>query len=140
MFKFQLIALLLFPLIASSGETAVVPKHKPSAYKFVVLNYRVIDGDTIDATVDLGFHITKTDRFRFLGMDAPEINHEKTRQAGQKAKQFVIKKLATAKVIEIETFKQGKFGRYLATIWLDQNYNKSLNQLLLDRNLAIPVK
>ena len=41
-------------------------------YKFNGQVIRVIDGDTFDALVDLGFHVITTQRFRMLGIDAPE--------------------------------------------------------------------
>jgi len=85
-------------------------------YKVLKIN-KVVDGDTIDLTIDLGFNLTKTDRYRMMGYDAPEtfrpIN-EKEKIAGLKVKDF-FESIVTdpnANLI-VETFKNTDiYGRY----------------------------
>ncbi len=97
----------------------------------------VVDGDTIDVTVDLGFKITRDVRLRLLGIDTAEIfGVEETSDAykrGIKHKEFVADWLDQSFDSEypllIGTHKQGKFGRYLATVWRPDT-KESLNAAL----------
>ena len=97
-------------------------------YKAKVI--RVVDGDTLDLEIDLGFKITLHERIRLSGVNTPETRtrDKKEKEAGLKAKQYVCD-MVSGKSIEIETAKQGKFGRYLATIYYGTkkiNLNKEL--------------
>jgi len=116
----------------------------------VVKVVKVVDGDTIDVQIDLGFHIYHTVRLRFARINTPEIHGPKAkveREAGLKAKQFVEDYLYTAekeqRPIYVQTKKdrKGNYGRYLAEIWIyDAASNKfvNLNDLLLAEGLAKP--
>jgi micrococcal nuclease len=82
---------------------------------------RVIDGDTYEIQVDLGFHMHKVDRFRIAGVDTPETWRPKTeseKEHGLKATQFV-KDLIEGEKVVIETIKADLYGRYLCNIELD---------------------
>lgn len=96
-------------------------------YKAKVI--KVVDGDTCDVCIDLGFDIHVKQRIRFYGIDTPETRtrdkEEKAR--GLKAKQFV-KDLIEDKEVELKVYKQGKFGRYLVDVFID---GKNLNKLLI---------
>ena len=76
---------------------------------------RVLDGDTVELEVDLGFGVYHRDTFRIKGIDAPEIRG-KTREAGLAAKTALEEFLGDGAGISIETFKspKDKYGRYLA--------------------------
>lgn len=91
---------------------------------------RVVDGDTIDAEVDLGFNVFIKERFRLLGIDAPETRTkdliEKAR--GLKTKAFVEDIINSSTEVVIKTNKAGKFGRWLAVVTLDGDTN--LNNLI----------
>jgi micrococcal nuclease len=83
---------------------------------------RVVDGDTLDLVIDLGFKITYRERFRVLGLDTPEIYGIKKALAGpgRAASAFVKKLLADPKVI-IRSHKSNnrdKYGRYLVEVEL----------------------
>jgi len=83
----------------------------------------VVDGDTMDFLVDLGFHTTKKIRVRLRGIDTPEIfhpSHPTERVHGIAAKEFVIKKFL-GKTGTLTTYRdrKGKFGRYLADFCAD---------------------
>jgi micrococcal nuclease len=81
---------------------------------------RVVDGDTIDVQIDLGFGIWHKARVRMLGIDTPE---SRTRNLEEKALGLAskarLKELLKNRRIRLETTKQGKgkFGRILATVW-----------------------
>jgi endonuclease YncB( thermonuclease family) len=80
---------------------------------------RVVDGDTIDVTVDLGFDIHHSARVRMMGIDTPE---SRTRNLAEKALGLAskarLKELLKGQKVKIATSKEGKgkFGRILADI------------------------
>lgn len=74
---------------------------------------RVIDGDTFDADVDVGFHIQTRQRFRIRGIDAPEKN-----QPGFLESTTALKNLIEGRTITIRSFKTDVFGRWLADVFL----------------------
>lgn len=85
----------------------------------------VIDGDTVDLLVDLGFGIHVKERFRLYGIDAPEMPTE----AGKIAKAYLESILGTAIELYVATRKMtrrpqektDKYGRYLAVLY--DNYH-----------------
>ena len=93
---------------------------------------RVVDGDTFDVTIDLGFRITTHQRLRLVGVDTPEIRGPE-RPEGLKVKAYV-KGLIEGKEVTIETFKIGKFGRYVAEVYLDGG--EKLSEHLLAKGMA----
>lgn len=83
---------------------------------------KVVDGDTIDVVIDLGFDIHVTKRIRLYGIDAPESRtrnkEEKVRGLAAKAR---LKELLDKKqTMYIESFGEGKFGRLLAKIFVGE--------------------
>lgn len=82
---------------------------------------RVIDGDTLDVTIDWGFHSSKVERIRLLGINTPEKTGS-TRVEGIAAQEFTSLWYANALHMAkwpliIQTEKSDAFGRYLATVW-----------------------
>jgi endonuclease YncB( thermonuclease family) len=87
---------------------------------------RVVDGDTIDLRLSLGFGLTAAFRFRLAGVDAAEIFGSKAEPRGQEAAQFVTDWLAErADQLTVRTYKgnhstvgigDGAFGRWLADV------------------------
>ena len=78
---------------------------------------KVVDGDTVDIAVDLGFGVKMIQRFRLYSINAPEMRGE-DRALGKAAKQFLTE-LIIDKPIMVKTYKdeQGKYGRYLADLY-----------------------
>lgn len=74
---------------------------------------RVIDGDTVDVLVDLGFHIQSTQRLRLLYVDTPERNES----GWLEATTFTRSLLPTGQSVVIKTEKADSFGRYLAEVF-----------------------
>ncbi len=95
---------------------------------------RVVDGDTVDLAVDVGFRITVTDRFRLLGIDAPELRTP-TYEAGHAARRW-LEALIAGRELLIETHKPAtdKYGRWLATLFLD---GVDVNRALVDAGHAV---
>lgn len=102
---------------------------------------RIVDGDTIDVVIDLGFKITTHQRIRLAEINTPETyNVKKDSEEYKKgflAKQFVEQRIAANNnQILIETDKYtGKYGRYLGTIFLADN-PKTLNDELVESGHA----
>jgi len=100
---------------------------------------RVLDGDTVDATIELGFQVSVRERFRLLGINAPEIFSAKVgtveHQAGQKSKARLVE-LVENRTLKIKTEKSpsDKYGRYLVTIYLEDG--TCVNDLLVKEGLA----
>ena len=87
-------------------------------HKYNAFITRVVDGDTVDALVDLGFKVQMKTRFRLTGFDAPETYRPKSadeKNAGLKATAYLESLIGNRPVI-IHSNKFGKY-RYLATIY-----------------------
>lgn len=108
---------------------------KPFVYKAELLG--VVDGDTLDVLIDLGFDIKLKQRIRLLGINTPETKG-KTRTAGLESKEFVKMWMDSRQfVIQTEKDKQEKFGRILGKIY-DIQTQECLNDLLIKKGLAVP--
>lgn len=77
---------------------------------------RCVDGDTFDADVDLGFHLTKRVRFRLLDVDTPERGEPGFHEATKALLSLIQAASDSEGYFEIETGKTGKYGRWLASI------------------------
>lgn len=103
---------------------------------------RVIDGDTIDVTLDLDFDIWYKTRLRLYGINTPEVRTKnlKEKELGLQAKNYVKEYLGDHKLY-VQTFEKGKFGRYLARVHpvdSDDEVQMSVNDKLLKEGLAKP--
>ena len=101
---------------------------------------KVVDGDTIDVDIDLGFSVSFTQRVRLAGIDTPESRTKdlKEKALGLESKEFVSKQIKAATTITIKTEKPDsseKYGRILGWVYLD-NASKSLNELMIDNGYA----
>ncbi len=110
-------------------------------YQYKAKVERVVDGDTMDIVIDLGFKITTNQRIRLAKINTPETYRVKKDseeyQKGLAAKNFVIQRIeANNFEIKIETDKDtGKYGRYIAMIFLADS-QKSLNDELVEKGHA----
>jgi len=87
---------------------------------------RVVDGDTMDVTIDLGLGVLKKERIRVKDYDAPESYRPKTEAEkihGEEAKSEAVRLLFNRWVI-VATYKdkKGKYGRYIADVKLTNAY------------------
>ena len=114
-------------------------------YQYKATVSRIVDGDTLDVIIDLGFKITTNQRIRLANINTPEtFNVKKDSEEykkGMEAKIFVEERIAANNFdIIIETDKDvGKYGRYIGTIRLSDN-EITLNDELVKMGLAQYVK
>ena len=99
---------------------------------------RVVDGDTVDVIIDLGFKIFHKARVRMYGIDTPE---SRTRDLDEKArgilsKSFLQDALVQSNKVIIKTQKdaKGKFGRVLGELYVN---DINIIQLMVDKYLAV---
>lgn len=97
---------------------------------------KVVDGDTIDVTIDLGFDIHYSSRVRLAGIDTPESRTRdlEEKKLGLEAKEYLKNRLKFAKNIIIKTEKldsTGKYGRILGWLFLDSETNSVNNQMIM---------
>lgn len=100
----------------------------------------IIDGDTIDVIIDLGFSIFVEQRIRLSGIDAPEsrTSDKLEKSLGLEAKEYLKKQIKSAKTITIKTEKidsSEKYGRILGWVYLDDSPN-SLNHNMVKEGYA----
>ena len=107
-------------------------------YKIKKIN-RVIDGDTIDVDIDLGFSITITQRVRLQGIDAAETRTKDLveKEKGLVAKEWLEKELSREGEWIIETTKEDKYGRILGTLYLVGD-PVTVNERMLNEGIAGP--
>ena len=104
---------------------------------------KVVDGDTVDIDIDLGFGVWLNDqRVRLYGIDTPESRTRDPEEKiyGKAAKQFVINFLDDENLIlKTKVYDaKGKFGRILGEIWRTTNYaDKSVNEYLIEKHHAV---
>ena len=120
------------------------------SYRYNVNVTRVVDGDTVDVDIDLGFGmIYKKQRVRMMGIDTPE---SRTRDLEEKfyglASKAHLKKLLKDQKVQLLSHDKGKFGRILGELFITvKEYEgtryeianeKSVNQMMIDNYHAVP--
>ena len=108
-------------------------------YEYKCKVVRVVDGDTVDVDIDLGFGVwMRKQRIRMYGIDTPEsrTSDKVEKKYGLAAKDFLVK-WTNAGELTLRTFKddRGKFGRILGELWWGGKQN--INQLLVDNHHAV---
>jgi endonuclease YncB( thermonuclease family) len=117
-------------------------------YEYKLDLLKVIDGDTIDGYIDLGFNIKVKKRIRLLGINAPEtrlqskikdISERRARKAlGLEVKSKLNSLLKGSDVfVKTKLDKTGKYGRVLGVIFIHKDGLKiNINELLLSKGLV----
>ena len=108
-------------------------------YSYKAEIVRVLDGDTLDLAIDLGFEVTVNTRVRLFGLNTPEVTGNE-KYLGLQATGFVHEWIETHcedNICIVETHKKGKYGRYLAVI--KDEFGECLNDELLDTAHAVPM-
>ena len=107
-------------------------------YKVKKIN-RVVDGDTVDLDIDLGFNITISHRVRLKDINTPEVRtkdlEEKTK--GLAAKVWLEEQLSREGEWIIETYKEDKYGRILGTLYLVGD-STTINDWMMNEGIAEP--
>ncbi len=104
-------------------------------YKIELL--RVVDGDTIDVRIDLGFNVWNKSRIRLVGINAPEsrTRDKEEKKRGLAAKDWLIEKLESAKDdLEMKSYGVGKYGRVLGEIYIKE---VNVNELMVKEGHAV---
>mgnify|MGYP003647730007 CR=1 FL=1 len=107
-------------------------------YTYKAKLIRVVDGDTVDAQIDLGFDVSVKKRIRFAGINAPEsrTRDKEEKVKGLAAKDRVIAILADNPTFTLDSRKLGKYGRVLGEIYLNVLDGKDcLTQICLNEQL-----
>ena len=106
-------------------------------YEYKVSITKVVDGDTVDVDIDLGFGmIYKKQRVRLMGIDTPE---SRTRDLveklfGKASKKHLKEILSNAEMITLVSHDKGKFGRILGELW---TFDTNLNEKMIERHHAV---
>ena len=93
---------------------------------------KAVDGDTADIELDLGLRQYTRDRFRLLGVNTPERGKPGYHEAKKFLQDFYGLNLL------VFTSRTGKYGRWLAEIYVEGNQEKSINESILDLKLGVP--
>jgi micrococcal nuclease len=101
---------------------------------------KIVDGDTIDVDIDLGFDISFSSRVRLAGIDTPEsrTSDKMEKALGLESKAYLKHAIDSAKSVVIKTEKldsSEKYGRILGWVFLDGS-DKSINQEMIDKGYA----
>jgi micrococcal nuclease len=125
-----------------AGDDTSLKRPTDPSYVYGATLDQVIDGDTVDLRIDLGFHVDRRGRFRLAAIDCPELPSADARAAHD----FVFNQLGTAKTIVVKTQRTDLHGRYVThlfyshaevpidTCFLEGTY---LNGELLDADHAV---
>mgnify|MGYP002621630961 FL=1 len=106
-------------------------------YEYKATIIKVVDGDTVDVDIDLGFDTwLHNQRIRLYGIDTPECRtrNKKEKAHGLLAKAYAQKTLKLGGVYALRTKEKGKFGRYLGEIRVGRT---TVNKLLIQEKLAV---
>jgi predicted nuclease of restriction endonuclease-like (RecB) superfamily len=110
-------------------------------HNYVGVVERVVDGDTLEVRIDLGFDVWRVETIRLRGIDTPELGS----QPGRQAKKFVAERLEEAPFVGLKTYKTDKYARYIADVFYHTEKTSPskalelgvfLNQELLDYGFA----
>lgn len=115
-------------------------------YNNIMYEYRVkkvtgvVDGDTIDVDIDLGFNVSFSQRVRLAGIDTPESRTKdlNEKKLGLEVKEWLKSKLKDAEDVVIKTElpdSSEKYGRILGWLYV-KGTEKSLNQIMIDEGYA----
>ena len=108
-------------------------------YEYKCKIVRIVDGDTVDVDIDLGFGVwMRNQRIRMYGIDTPESRtSDKIEKVYGKAATEFLTKWTNAGDLTLKTFKdgKGKYGRILGELWYGNEHN--INQLLVDNHHAV---
>mgnify|MGYP003324407663 FL=1 len=108
---------------------------------FVKRVVKIVDGDTVDIEIDLGFDLTKKERVRLGGIDTPESRTKdlEEKAMGLEAKDYLTTLLEGATELIVTTEKDGKFGLMIGTLYMSSECveaGESINQAMIDDGFA----
>ena len=112
-----------------------------SMYEYNAELRRVVDGDTVDVTIDCGFNMHVKERVRLYGIDTPESRtrdlEEKKRGLAAKDRLIeILESFGNKFVIKTSIDKKGKFGRLLGEL-VSRDGEQNANKMLLEEGHAV---
>ena len=120
-------------------------------YQYKATCLRILDGDTLELKLELGFGLFFVDKFRLYGVNAPETHGKKSKikeekEKGIKALSYIDSLIYpddnTAVPLRVQTIKdkKDKYGRYLAKIFIINKDGEEIcvNDSLIKEGLAVP--
>ena len=108
-------------------------------YQYNCTVTKIIDGDTLDVDIDLGFSVKLTkQRIRMMGIDTPEsrTRNLEEKKRGLISKQYLLDKCPIGSTIRLVSHDKGKFGRILGSIYTDAS-EQSINKIMCDEGFAV---
>lgn len=110
-------------------------------YEYKCQLIKVVDGDTVDVLIDVGFSTFRKERVRLYGINTPECRtrnlEEKKRGLAAKARlKEILKEFGKHFLIKTEIDKKGKYGRILGQLY-DLDYNNCANDILITEGHAV---
>ena len=113
-------------------------------YEYRVTIDRVVDGDTVDCWIDLGYHTQIHKRIRFIGINAPETRtrNKEEKVLGLKAKEWLKQKIDPSytgayEKIYLKSWGLGKYGRVLGELFVQSGKSKkSITKWMLSEGLV----
>jgi len=126
----------------SGSDTPQLQSPERELHNYVGVVERVVDGDTIEVRIDLGFDVWRVETIRLRGVDTPELGSAEGRQA----KKFVEQRLQDAPFVGLRTYKTDKYARYIGDVFYHTEKTSSaktfergvfLNQELIDEGVAV---
>ena len=113
-------------------------------YEYRVSIDRVVDGDTVDCWIDLGYNLQIHKRIRFAGVSAPETRtrNKEEKKRGLLAKDWLIQKIdpkvvGSSKDIILKSYEYGKYGRVIGELFIVSGSRKqSINKMMLAEGLV----
>jgi len=128
-------------LLTNLGCASILSKNKSmEVYNYKVKHFiKVIDGDTLDIVVDLGFNVSIDTRLRLLGIDAPETRTKDLaeKQKGLESRDFlcsIIYNLSGKEEVVLKSKKLDSFGRSLGHLFIN---NENLSDIMLKNGHAV---
>ena len=116
-------------------------------YEYRVKIIKVVDGDTVDVDIDLGFGVwLNKQRIRLYGIDAPESRTRDLdeKRYGLKAKEWLKERLSDGAILKTRLDKKGKYGRILGEFLVLENeghpqfeYPVNVNEEMIAKHLAV---
>ena len=108
-------------------------------YQYNCTVTRIIDGDTLDVDIDLGFSVKLIkQRIRMMGIDTPEsrTRNLEEKKRGLISKQYLLDKCPIGSTIRLVSHDKGKFGRILGSIYTEAS-EQSINKIMCDEGFAV---
>jgi micrococcal nuclease len=113
-----------------------------NTYEYNVTIAKVVDGDTVDVDIDLGFGMVyKKQRVRMLGIDTPESRTRDLveKKFGKASKKHLKELLESAESITLISHDKGKFGRILGELFVhEEGIKVNVNEQMITDHHAVP--